>query len=372
MRGSDGVLIVSASTGSGHARAAEALRESLAHVEPGLTVEHVDLLALAPRWVRTAYGSGYEFLASRAPWVWREVYRWTDAPTEDSARWGALAHRLIFREFHRLLTSRPWSVCLCTHFLPCQLAAGRPGLPPFALVVTDFTLHRYWVQPRVGRYFVATPSLVDEQRLPRAASEATGIPVAAGFAQQRSRSAARVGLGLHPERPLALVMGGGFGLGVVESALAAARAPVRDLQVLAVCGRSESAAAALRSAGVSPERLRVAGYVDNVAALMAAADVVVTKPGGLTSSEALAAGRPLILTRPIPGQEEGNTRTLLAAGVALPGSSPRLVSDSLARLYREPGRLAEFASAARALGRPDAAARIAGAMRAEYRLATAA
>jgi|GEM_PF-5712094 len=95
MNGSGGVLIVSASTGTGHARAADALVEAFARRSPDLHVRHEDLLLLAPRWVRAVYGGGYELMATRAPWLWREVYRWTDASDGDRARWGAAAERIL-------------------------------------------------------------------------------------------------------------------------------------------------------------------------------------------------------------------------------------------------------------------------------------
>src|SRR5690606_17307377 len=137
------VLIVSASAGTGHVSAGRAVETAFR--EAGWSdILHVDILELAPRWVRAAYGGGFELLASRAPAVWREVYRRSDGPDADAARWAPVAHRTVLREFERLLGSRPWVCCVSTHFLPCQLAAGRSG-PPFTAVVTDFTLHRYWV-----------------------------------------------------------------------------------------------------------------------------------------------------------------------------------------------------------------------------------
>jgi processive 1,2-diacylglycerol beta-glucosyltransferase len=163
-------LIVSASAGTGHVSAGRALHAAFESAGCAQVV-HVDVLDLAPRWVRAAYGGGFELLASRAPGVWREVYRRSDGHTDD-ARWGTIARRLIFREFERLLTAERWSFCVCTHFLPAQLAAGRPNVPPFASVVTDFALHRYWVQPRVSQYFVATPDMARDlhARLPQHAS----------------------------------------------------------------------------------------------------------------------------------------------------------------------------------------------------------
>ncbi|HEX8274292.1 MAG TPA: glycosyltransferase [Longimicrobiaceae bacterium] len=365
---SNAVLIVSASTGTGHARAAEALRGALADRDPGLRVEHVDLLELAPRWVRAAYGSGFELMVARAPWLWERIYRRTDGDDRDRARWGPLAQRLLFREFSRLLLASPWRLCLCTHFLPCQLAAGRPGLPPFALSVTDFTLHRCWVQPGVRRYFVATDALAAELR-PRvrgARVDATGIPIAGSFAAAPPREEARRALGLDAGRRTVLVMGGGLGLGVEEMATATLASGVRDLQVVAVCGRSADARERLEALGLPPERLRVCGYVDGVERYLAAADVVVTKPGGLTSSEALALGRPLLLTRPIPGQEVGNTRALTAAGAALAAPDGRALRGAVEEAFGAPGLLAGLADAARRIGRPAAAADVAEAVRAEY------
>jgi processive 1,2-diacylglycerol beta-glucosyltransferase len=364
----DAILIVSASAGTGHLRAAEALQRALALRGEFLHVEHVDLLALAPRWVRAMYGSGYEMVASRAPRVWNQLYRMTDGGEPDRAPWAALADRLLFREFRRLLTARPWSVCLCTHFLPCQLAAGRAGLPPFALAITDFELHRFWAQPGVRRYFTATGELADNvrRRVRGARVDATGIPVSPAFADAPSRAQARAALGLDAHRPMVLVMGGGLGLGVEEAVESAVAHTPADAQVVAVCGRNEGARARLAGLGVSPERLRVLGYTTGMERWLAAADVVATKPGGLTTSEALALGRPLVLLRPIPGAEEGNTRALVSAGAALAGQDPEELRTAFSRVFAEPGLLPALAAQARGLGRPHAAHAVAAAVVREY------
>ncbi len=356
-----GVLIVSASTGTGHLRAAEALRTAFGLVDPEIPVEHVDLLSLAPRWVRSLYGAGFEMIAAHAPRVWDGIYRITDGEAHDRARWAPAAHRILFHAFRDLLRSRPWSVCLCTHFLPCQLAAGRPGLPPFALTVTDLTLHRVWVQPGVRRYFVGTDALAGELR-PRvrgAAVEVTGIPIDPAVAQVPGRAEARAEWGLHPERPVALVAGGGLGIGVEEAVHAALAGAHPAATIVAVCGKNEAARRRLEWLRVPPERLRVLGYVRGLPSLMSAADVVATKAGGLSVSEALALGRPLLLTRPIPGAEEGNTRTLERAGAALAGRSAAEMRGAFARIFTDPDLLPRLSAAASALGRPHAARTIA-------------
>lgn len=351
------LLIVSASTGTGHTRAADALFTVARSDERWGHVERVDLLELAPRWVRAAYGDGYELLASRAPWLWREVYRRTDAPDGDRARWGPLAQRILFREFRRLLLSRPWSVCLATHFLPGQLAAGTPGAPPFALAITDLTLHRFWAQPRVWRYFVGCDRLAADlrRRLPGATVDTTGIPISPRFSAAPSWADARLSLGLRVDRPVALVMGGGLGLGIEETVQAVAHAGVDGLQLLAICGRNEAAVERLHAMNPMGDRLRTFGFVHDVERYIAAADLTLSKPGGLTTSEALALGCPLLLTRPIPGQEEGNAHELCSAGAAAIAPDAAAVGQEVRRILQQPDRLERLSASARLLGRPRAA-----------------
>jgi processive 1,2-diacylglycerol beta-glucosyltransferase len=362
------VLIVSAANGTGHLRAAEAVRGALAARDPDVHVEHVELLSIAPRWVRAFYGSLFEKMVEKAPRVWKEIYRLTDGDDHDSARWGAVAQRTLFREFRRLLLSRPWSVCVSTHFLPCQLAAGRTGLPPFGLVVTDFGLHRYWAQPGVGSYYVATETLAGElrRRVHHARVEATGIPIDPVFASPPSQAEARAALGLAQDRPVALVMGGGLGIGVEEGVMSALAATEPGVQLLAVCGRNEDARCRLASVPARDGRLRVYGHVCGMEQYLAAADVVVGKPGGLTVSETLAVGKPLLLSRPIPGAEEENTRAVVAEGAALCAPTQQALRQQMRRLFTEPGLLEGLSAAARRIGRPHAAPAIAAAIDREY------
>ncbi len=217
------VLLASARAGARHLRAAEALRGAFAAESPTICVEHLDVLELAPRWVRTAYADGFEWIAARAPRVWRQMYERTNEPGPHSQRWGTMAERTLFRAFYRLIKAERWSMVVCTHFLPLQLASARSCLSPFGTVITDLTLHRYWLQPGVRRYFVATPALAQlvERQIRGARVLATGIPVDSAFAVAPSREEARQALGLNPPRPTVLVMGGGLGLRIEEAARAA-------------------------------------------------------------------------------------------------------------------------------------------------------
>jgi processive 1,2-diacylglycerol beta-glucosyltransferase len=356
------VLIASASAGTGHVRAAEAVRLAFSARGDVARADHVDVLDLAPRWLRSTYAGGFELLAARAPRVWGELYHRTDGET-DAARWGAVSHRMLFAPFRRLLLESGWDMVVCTHFLPAQLAAGQPGMPPFALVATDFTIHRFWAQRRVARFFVATGDAAADlrRRAPWALITPTGIPVDPSFSHPPHRHEARERLGLRPEAPVALVMGGGLGIGIADMARGVAAAPVPGLQVVVLAGANHAAQVELAPLATSA-RIRVLGYVKNVHELMAAADVVVSKPGGLTTSEALAMGCPLVVTRAMPGHEEANAREVVRHGAGIHAPRPHLLGPALAQLFNDPAGLRAMALAARRMGRPNAAARIAAAV----------
>lgn len=356
MTGQFRVLIASASAGTGHMAAAEALRVAVQEAEPSAAVEHVDVLRLGPSWVRAAYSEGFELLAGRAPRLWRELYTRTDGEV-DAARWGAAAQRILFPPFHHLVNTGRWDVVLCTHFLPCQLAAGREGAPPFALVATDFTLHRYWAQQRVSRFFVATESMAAEvrRRLQGAVVSATGIPIHPRFTRPGRPDVVRASLGLRTGEPMALVMGGGLGIGVEATARAVVGASAGDLQVVVVTGSNARARDGLGDLAGAHPRVRVLGRADNVQDLMSAADLVITKPGGLTTSEALALGKPLLLTRAIPGHEDGNAEALVRAGAALYAPEAPRLRELVVQCARDLDLRARMGQAALRLGRPSAA-----------------
>lgn len=374
MRSDNGILILSAGAGTGHIRAGEAVEEALRSRAPARRVEHIDVLELAPDWVESAYGGGFEFLAARAPEVWRRIYELSDGPDDGQTRLWSMAARVLFREFRRKLRAGPWGRCVCTHFLPGQLVAGRPGFPPLSMAITDYQLHRYWVQPGIDRYYVPTDAMASalRSRLPGTPVHATGVPLRSGFRGRPLRGEARRELGLPRDRPVLLVLSGGMGIDVAERAGAALDAPVDDLLVVAICGRNRTARTRLDALDVPDRRLRVHGYVHRMESFMAASDLILTKPGGLTVSEALAVGRPMLLTRPIPGHEEGNAEEMRRAGAAVTVDGPSEITRAVADLLGDPGRLAKLSDRAAVLGSPDAADEVAAAELGEHRIAAVA
>lgn len=250
-----------------------------------------------------------------------------------------------------------------THFLPAEIVARekRKGRirAPHAVVVTDFDVHRFWVCPGVDRYFVAREDNGVHLRAlgePADRVKVTGIPIHPSFAGAIDRASLRRKHGVAVERPLLLVLCGGFGVGPVEDLVRSMAGAVPQAQIVVVAGRNEALRKKLeRVATAAPGNVRVLGFTTEMQEWMALAQVAVTKPGGLTTSEALALGLPLVVANAIPGQETRNATMLYEEGAAISGENPFTVADRVARLLASPDRLRAMARAARRLGRAAAA-----------------
>jgi processive 1,2-diacylglycerol beta-glucosyltransferase len=261
------------------------------------------------------------------------------------------------------------SVVVCTHAFPCGVMSAYKRLydPSIAVmgIVTDFVVHPFWIYKNVDAYAVATPEIraamaargIDVRRV-----GVDGIPVDRRFGDvPADRGALRERLGLGDDRAIALVMGGGLGLGPVATTVRVLAHAERRVLPVVIVGKNRRLERQLseqsRRDGTD---VRVLGFVENVYDWMHAADVLITKPGGLTTSEALAAGVPLLLLRPLPGQEERNARYLSSRGAALSAANARDLGRLLAQILDDSHAAQRLCERAAALAHPDAAERIAG------------
>jgi processive 1,2-diacylglycerol beta-glucosyltransferase len=355
------VLIATVTAGAGHVQAAAATEEAWRRLRPRDLINRVDLLDFVPRLQRHLYARGYVKVVEHAPELWGLMFRQTDDPALVRRLTGfrrAFA-RVTNRRFVRLLREFRPDAVVCTHFLPVEVLGhlANRGIDPFAAcVVTDFEVHALWLDPAVDLYCVATAearaSLV-ARGIPAERIAVTGIPVSGRFAQRPDARAIRKSLGLRDDLPVVLVLSGGLGLGPMAELLAALDQVDTPLQVLAVAGRNARLRAELATRE-SRHPSRVLGFVSNMHEWMAATDLIVTKPGGLTTAEALALGRPLFLVNPIPGQESANSDFLLERGAAAKVNRIADVPFRLQQLLGSP-QLKALARAAGRLGRPQAA-----------------
>jgi processive 1,2-diacylglycerol beta-glucosyltransferase len=357
------VLLLSVSAGAGHLRAAEALR--VAAETEGLVAEHLDVMDFVSSAFRALYTDFYLKLVEHHPSVWAMLYRIMDKtpPSAPLARVRRAIERLNTLKLRKAIAAFAPDAVVCTHFLPAELlmrerSRGRFASPVF-VQITDFDLHGMWIVPDMAGYFVASDEVAfraEARGIARERVHVTGIPVMPAFASPPSRVEAAAELGLDPRRTTFLLMGGGAGLGGLDEVAARLVAIDADFQLVALAGRNAKMLAKLEALSrAHPKRLVAHGFTDRVERLMAAADLVITKPGGLTTSECLALGRPMIVHAPIPGQEERNCDYLLEQGVALKAIDASALEYRIREWIAKPERTAAMSARARALGRPNAA-----------------
>jgi processive 1,2-diacylglycerol beta-glucosyltransferase len=357
------VLIATVTCGAGHLAAAAAMEEVWHAVHPDDVIEKIDLLKLFSLQHRKIYSDGYVKLVERAPELWGMVFAKSDNPK--------LLQRLKLiqrkfpsgskQRFARHVKQFKPDVVLCTHYLPLEtltpMREKNDGPRPFVVcIVTDFEAHALWMESCVDLYCVAAEETKARLVARGVAAEnvvVTGIPIAAKFSSKPDVRAVRKQYGLRDDLPVLLVLSGGFGMGPVAEILAELDKASGQFQTLVVTGRNEE----LRRKLATQDRkhpTHVLGFSTNMHELMAVADLIITKPGGLTSSEALALGKPLFILNPIPGQEAANSDFLLEHGAA---AKANRVEDLPYRVEQLLGskKLNDMGKVAKSLGRANAA-----------------
>lgn len=359
------ILLLSVSAGAGHGRAAEALRAEAAASFPGVEAEHIDVMTLVPSSFRALYADYYIKIVEHHPAVWAYMYNASDKMPRDAwfAKVRRAVERLNTRQLHDTLKDYAPDHIICTHFLPAELLAhdirrGR-AVPPVWVQVTDFDLHRMWVQAGMRGYFAASDEIAFRMAAHGIAKEkiaVTGIPIMPVFGQLFDRAVCARELGIAPDKTTLLLMTGGAGLAGSESLIERLLALPGDFQIVALAGRNEALLTSYRKiASAHAGRLFPLGFTSTIERVMACADLAVTKPGGLTVSECLAVGLPMVLIAPIPGQEERNADYLLEQGAAVKAHDAVALEYKIAQLLGQPERIARMRANMQGLGHPEAA-----------------
>lgn len=349
------ILILSANFGSGHLAAARAIVALCRAVNPTCEVEPVQvqspLLSLVT-W-------GYLRLIDWTPSLYRKLYHMP-------VGWGLRTFvrlavgRAVRREIARL---RP-DVIVGTHPFPAGVAAylrhtGQLNTPVM-MALTDFLPHGFWIHQGVDRYCVSSETALEDlvkMGVDRSRIVVTGVAIRPEFGERNGVAGSHPGGG--PLRRV-LVMGGGLGLGPIAEAVRALVAiPQPDLRVTVICGTNTSLRQQLRDLFGADSRIAVVGFTSEVAGHMAESDLLVTKPGGITCSEAMALGLPMLLLSPLPGHEEDNAAYLVQTGAAVVTDEHRVGAKAAELLFAHPESLTVMKQKARLAGHPRSAEAIA-------------
>jgi processive 1,2-diacylglycerol beta-glucosyltransferase len=255
-------------------------------------------------------------------------------------------------------------VVVCTQAFACGVLASwkaKTGQrrPRLVGVLTDFVAHRYWAHDQVDLYIApneATKQTLISQGVAAERVSVTGIPVNEKHLRPVDRETIAKEFGFKPGLPVLLVMGGSLGLGPMKSVIRKLDKLPQPFHIVAVTGKNEELKERLERRGQKLRHpTRILGFCENVHELMRVAELVVTKPGGITTAECLVQQLPMIIINPIPGQEAKNTEILLRAGVAVQAIKSGDVAKFVDEFFRNPGKLREMRLAAAAMGRPTAA-----------------
>lgn len=361
-----GVLFLSATLGAGHHSAAVAVRDAMASLAPNVKTDELDFFDLISPAMNNAIRRSYILSVRHAPSLYEAFYRSSGYIRPDSAfqRW---LNSLGRREIAALLKRRSPRMVVNTFPTPLgaisSLRAMRRTQVPQVAVVTDYSVHSQWLHPEVDRYYVGSEELkgaMVQRGIPEERIEVTGIPVRPAFREPVDTDEVRRRFGIG-EGPVVLLMAGAYGMiGGFDAVVGELVRSGPAATYVAIAGHDIQLRNRLREvARTAHHPLVPIGYTDEVAQLMAVADILVSKAGGLTVSESMARGLPMAIFRPIPGQEMSNLRLVLARGAGFHARTLAELSSGLRHFLEDEEVSEPMREAARRLGRPQAAFTIA-------------
>jgi processive 1,2-diacylglycerol beta-glucosyltransferase len=359
------VLIMSAGAGTGHIKAAEALEKSFAADDRVAEVISNDALQYTNKLFRDFYSSFYTSLVRSAPNFLGWWYKTSDEPWYTD-RMRHMIDRLNTKPLVRFIREFNPHITVCTHYMPAgiisHLIATNQLQAHLSIVVTDFDFHAMWLSRSFHRYFVAideTRAYLEMLGIPRERITVSGIPIDPVFQLPINREEERLRLGLNPEKPVLLLSAGALGVGPTEFMVERMLNLNSDAQTVVICGRNdELKQRILQLVDSRSSRFKVLGYSGEMHNLMKMADIFIGKPGGMTTSEAIACGLPMCVVSPIPGQEERNSDHLLEEGIAVKCNDLTTLPFKLGRLLDDPDRLSRMKANALRFAQPAASATI--------------
>lgn len=351
------ILIVYATAGAGHKKAAEAIYNEAKKRNQDVRI--VDFLDYTNFLFKHFFSYGYIFLIKYLPCIWKLVFHVTDSFKDGICRKiGVFFNKCNAMRYLKFLEKEKFGLVISTHFTSTEITAGIKHKLNLKLVnvVTDFGLHSFWHNRLVDKYFVASGNTKDRLLTYGVQPDnvkVSGIPVDANFSQFSNTQELSKKLGLKPDKFCVLIMTGTIGIGPIIEIVDMLK---QDVQLLVVCGKNRKLFRRLNE--MLHPNLKIFGLVDNVYELMSACDMIITKAGGLTISEALSKNLPMIFFSIIPGQEALNAKIIEEYGAGLILTDPDKIRQAVLELKNHRKKLEEYRQNARRLWYPNSAANV--------------
>jgi len=314
------ILILSEPFGMGHTMAANAIKEHINEHEPDYQVEILELTRYLKPTLSQWMCGAYLLAIQHSPHIWRYFYHKSRYQRVWPQLW-TIVHHLIYAEVASILRRYQPDCIICTHPFPSaivsRLKQTEETTALLCTVVTDYGVHATWLSPQVDIYFLPSQAIkrqINSLGIEDAKLVVTGIPISAKFLRKHPKDGARRQLGLLPI-PTLLCMGGGLGKGFSDELIQALSQCLEQVQVLFVVGKNRVLYDRLaETIKLKHANFHLYGFVDNIDMLMDASDLLITKPGGITCTEAVAKRLPMLLLPPLPGQEDDNYSYMIEQG----------------------------------------------------------
>jgi len=360
------VLLMYITEVSGHHQATLAIEKSLKLLNPTLEILNINGFSFVYPIMEKVINKAYMGVIKRTPRLWDYLY---DNPkvVERTRLIKERIHKANHAKFQKLFEQFQPDVIACTQAFPCGLVADYKVTYnlDFRLigVLTDYAPHSYWIHEGVDHYVVPCEEvkqrLVDKGVAPERV-KSLGIPIDPKFSVAHDKQKIIEKLGIDAHLPVILVMGGGHGIGPIRDIVKSLDKLAADFQMIILAGKNKRLIKWLqRKSRQFNKRMIVHEFADNVEEFMEVASLAITKPGGITTAEALVKGLPMVIVRPIPGQEMYNTQFLLDQGVAVKVGRLNDIGPRVDVLLKDSKRLKHMEEIARAHGKPNAALDIA-------------
>lgn len=340
------IVIFYISEFGGHSKAAKNIREALAYRDSSLKVSNINGFGYFYPRTEKVVDFLYTKLISHLPFLWGKVYDKKKIIRKlNPCR--KFVSRHTFKSFANFIKSNSPDCFVATQAFPCGLIADFKenfnSKIPLIAVVTDYHPHGFWVHQKVDKYVVASEeakSVLQASGIPEDRIEILGIPISIKFLKSYQKSDIANEFGFRKDLKTILLMGGGLGLGPIEKIAQSLDALDSDFQIIVVCGKNEKLYNWFQNNKAGFKKpLFCFGYIEFVDKLMDCADIIITKGGGITISEALAKGLATIITNPIPGQEERNVIYLLKKEAIIRADDPAVICASVGMLFGDKEKL---------------------------------
>jgi len=351
---------------SGHRSATLAIEKSLKILRPDIEIMNINAFNYTNPISEKIVNRIYMGIIKRTPQIWNylydnpEVVKKVEKLKEKVHKFNSPKLKCLFDQF------KPDAV-LCTQAFPCGMVAGFKKTYgsnlPLVAVLTDYIPHSYWVYDAVNYYITPSPDVtlrLIKKGVPQEKIKSLGIPFDPKFNEPIDKIRLMRKLKLNPQTPTILIMGGGQGLGPIKTIVKSLEKVKRDIQEIVVTGTNKKLYKTLkRRIKKYKKKVLVFGYLHNIHELMDISNIIITKPGGVTTAEVLAKKIPMIIVKPIPGQEANNTDYLTKKKAAIALDKPREVYLSIQDLLDDPQKLKRISECASAISKPNASLDIA-------------